>query len=165
MTITCPECGSKDVRPSLSQTFGEQVLKVFGFYHIRCKDCDHRFRAQIWDFLNMVYARCPRCYRLDLSTWSTEYYRASSAQLLCLKLGGRRHRCAYCRVNFVGFRPAKLRYKGKLGAPIGGHPQPIASQRMASQQSSDQAISTAQVAAAAKAAESTSAAGLANSQS
>jgi endogenous inhibitor of DNA gyrase (YacG/DUF329 family) len=165
MTITCPECGSKDVRASLSQTIGEQVLKVFGFFYLRCKDCDARFRAQIWDFLNMIYARCPRCYRLDLSTWSTEYYRASSSQLLCLRLGGRRHRCAYCRVNFVDFRPAKLRYKGKLGAPIGGHPQPVANGRVSTLDESNQAVSTAQVAAASKGADAGSAAGLANSQS
>jgi endogenous inhibitor of DNA gyrase (YacG/DUF329 family) len=110
LTISCPECHSQNIRASLSRTLGERIWKVFGFFQFRCKDCDTRFSGQIWDLLNAFYAKCPRCYRLDLSTWTPHYYRAPARWLLALKLGAKAHRCEYCRHNFVGFRPAKLKF-------------------------------------------------------
>jgi DNA-directed RNA polymerase subunit RPC12/RpoP len=117
LTITCPVCNSRNVRSSLSRTLGERVVKAFGFFQIRCKDCDARFTRQIWDISNALYARCPRCYRLDLSTWSLDYYRAPIRWLVYLKLGANAHRCEYCRHNFVSFRPCKIRYDKNRKTP------------------------------------------------
>lgn len=121
LQLTCPQCGSRNLRSSLTQSFGETLLKLVGILPLRCKECDARFSAPIWDLRNCVYARCPRCYRLDLTQWSTEYYHASTWWLFLMKLGAKRHRCAYCRHNFIAFRPAKLKYQGTRGVPIGGH--------------------------------------------
>jgi len=117
LNLTCPECGSRNIRSSLSRTVGERIMKAFGFFQLRCRDCDARFKHQIWDPLNSFFARCPRCYRQDLSTWSRDYYRAPTLWLLQMKLGARAHRCEYCRNNFVSFRPAKMKFVRKAGAP------------------------------------------------
>ena len=111
LSIRCPACNSREVRASLAKTLGERVARVFGFMQLRCKDCDERFGASIWDLSNVVYAKCPRCYRLDLSTWTTQYYRAPSRWLIAMKFGARRRRCEYCRHNFISWRPAKTKYR------------------------------------------------------
>ncbi len=59
----------------------------------------------------MRFARCPRCWRLDLSRWSLEDYHVSFFSSLLLNLGANPYRCEYCRVNFVSFRKRKERYK------------------------------------------------------
>lgn len=58
----------------------------------------------------MFYAKCPRCYRLDLSIWQPQYYRAPTRWLVMIRFGAKTHRCEYCRCNFVSFRPAKLKF-------------------------------------------------------
>jgi len=118
LTISCPECGSREIRSSLSRTIGERISKFFGFFQFRCKDCDARFSGQIWDAWNMFYAKCPRCYRMDLSTWAIDHYRSSTLQLAKLKLGAHPHRCEYCRNNFVGFRPAKYKFTRGRKTPV-----------------------------------------------
>jgi hypothetical protein len=123
LTIRCPVCNSRDVRSSLSRTLGERIVKAFGFFQIRCKNCDARFTKQIWDIWNAFYARCPRCYRLDLSTWSLDYYRAPFRWLVFMKLGANPHRCEYCRHNFVGFRRCKIRYDKNRKSPSADTPQ------------------------------------------
>ncbi len=59
----------------------------------------------------MLWARCPRCWRTDLATWSEEDYRAPAVQNLRIALGAHRFRCEYCRVNFTSFRPRMERYR------------------------------------------------------
>ena len=46
----------------------------------------------------MMYARCPKCFRTELSTWSEQYYNASAVVLLKLRLGATPYRCEYCRL-------------------------------------------------------------------
>ena len=99
-------------------------MKAFGVFQLRCKDCDARFNSQIWDPRNAFYARCPRCYRLDLASWSIEYYRAPARWLLWLKLGAKAHRCEYCRHNFVSFRRCKIKFAGRTRDPEGMRNQP-----------------------------------------
>jgi hypothetical protein len=111
MKARCPHCGSNSIRESHSYSVGETLGKWLGFLKLRCRDCDERFTHQIWDARNLLYARCPRCYRLDLSRWERSHYRVSWFSRTLLKLGARPHRCEACRCNFVGFRPAKLKYK------------------------------------------------------
>lgn len=121
LNITCPACKSRNVRSSLSRNFAERVAKAFGFFQIRCKECNTRFTRQIWDIRNAFYARCPRCYRLDLSTWSLDYYRAPMRWRFYLKIGAACRRCEYCRHNWVTFRPCKIRYeRPRKSQPAGG---------------------------------------------
>lgn len=110
MTARCPECGSQHVRSSASHSVLEQITRFFGYVKLRCRDCDNRFTYAIYDFRNSIYARCPRCYRLDLSRWEPDHYRVSAFSTLMLHIGAKAHRCHACRCNFVSFRPAKLRY-------------------------------------------------------
>jgi len=116
LPIKCPECGSSDLRSSLSQTFLEKVAKIFGFFQLRCRDCDHRFTSDLWDTFNAIYARCPKCYNLELSLWDPAYYRPPSSWKFLLAIGGRPRRCQSCRTNFVSFRPCKVRYRRKKSA-------------------------------------------------
>jgi len=53
---------------------------------------------------------------MDLSTWDPEHYRCSTSMLFKMKIGGRCHRCEYCRNNFVSFRPAKYKFVRKQKA-------------------------------------------------
>lgn len=79
----------------------------------------------------MRFARCPRCWRMDLSRWNKNDYRVSFFTSLALSLGGNPYRCEYCRVNFVSFRKRKERYdprrrkqKRKHGESAAGARQP-----------------------------------------
>jgi hypothetical protein len=132
LTIYCPECNSRNLRSSLSRTLGESLMKAFGVYPLRCRDCDSRFTHQIWDPKNAIYARCPRCYRLDLSAWSLEYYRAPTRWVFYLKIGANAHRCEYCRHNFVSFRPCKVKFAGRTNVPEGLPAGPKNSAKVAS---------------------------------
>jgi hypothetical protein len=106
----CPKCKSKNVRSSLSQSFWESASKVFGFFPMRCRDCDERWTQTLWDILNVVYARCPRCYGLELSLWQPTYYRPPVIWKLLMSFGAKPRRCEFCRKNFVSFRPCKIRF-------------------------------------------------------
>ena len=106
----CPNCKSKNVRSSLSKSFWETASKVLGFFPLRCRDCDERWTQPIWDFLNVIYARCPRCYGLELSLWQPCYYRPPAAWTMMMKFGAKPRRCEFCRKNFVSFRPCKIRF-------------------------------------------------------
>lgn len=102
---------------------GERILSWLGRYQLRCKDCQHRFAARVWKLADLRYARCPKCYRMDLSTWTEEHYLPKFVTLTRLRLGAKRLRCEYCRFNFAGFRPVKQRYKRKRSgrsAPVEG---------------------------------------------
>jgi hypothetical protein len=58
----------------------------------------------------ILYAKCPRCLRQDLSTWDLKHYRAGNWMRFQMLLGGRRWRCEVCRCNFVSLRPRKEKY-------------------------------------------------------
>ncbi|MBV6430294.1 MAG: hypothetical protein IANPNBLG_00403 [Bryobacteraceae bacterium] len=111
MFISCPSCGSRNVRHSRVQHFGEHILSLLGRDSLRCKDCQHRFLARIWRFTDLRYARCPCCYRTELSTWSEDHYIAKWFTSLMLALGAKRIRCEYCRFNFASFRPVRQVYR------------------------------------------------------
>jgi hypothetical protein len=81
-----------------------------GFVPVRCRDCEERFTQSLWQFGNWQYARCPRCYRLDLSIWSESHYIVSWDMRLLMTLGAKKFRCEVCRHNFVSFRRLKERF-------------------------------------------------------
>ena len=81
-----------------------------GFVPVRCRDCGERVTQSLWQFGNWQYARCPRCYRLDLNTWSQAHYIVSWDMRLFMTLGAKKFRCEICRHNFVSFRRLKERF-------------------------------------------------------
>ena len=111
LPIRCPRCGSQDIRTSLTRTVPERIAQVFGYFQLRCKDCDERFGGAIWGLRNVVYAKCPQCYNLELCLWKPEQYHAPAMWRFLLAIGARPRRCERCRRNFVSFRPCKVRYQ------------------------------------------------------
>lgn len=109
MPLTCPNCGGK--RPRLSKARGtkEKLLRVLGFYPVRCEECSERFLDSVWRISEWMYSRCPRCYRMDLGTWELRYYSPPTMQRLAMNFGAHRRRCEACRCNFVSFRALKER--------------------------------------------------------
>ncbi len=110
MQLACPQCGTRDVRVSQRQTLGEYFKGLLGIYPLRCRRCRARWLTSSWAGGAWRYARCPRCYRQELATWSEQYYRPPSTMKFMLRLGATPYRCAPCRCNFASFRPCKERY-------------------------------------------------------
>jgi predicted Zn-ribbon and HTH transcriptional regulator len=107
MTIpafTCPSCNSKNIRRSRYLNLKERLGALVNVYPFRCRDCGERFHADVLMLKRLIYAKCPRCLRMELSTWSHQTYPTSWQNLLVL-LGAQRYRCSTCRFNFVAFRP------------------------------------------------------------
>jgi hypothetical protein len=110
MQLACPQCGTRDVRVSQRQTFSEYFKGLLGIYPLRCRRCRTRWLTSTWAAGAWKYARCPRCYRQDLATWSQQYYRPRQVITFLLRIGATPYRCAACRCNFASFRPCKERY-------------------------------------------------------
>ncbi len=111
MPISCPVCKSRNLRYSRTRSIVERIWTFFGVHPLRCRDCQSRFIERTWRIATMKYARCPRCWRLDLSRWSINDYYTSAWTRILLRLGGHPYRCEYCRTNFVSFRRRKERYR------------------------------------------------------
>jgi hypothetical protein len=126
MDNACPACGAHDVRLAHSQGFSEHALELVGVYPIRCKRCQMRFRRRLWNFSQVKYARCPRCYRTELSTWSEQYYNPPFSVKLKLRLGATPYRCEFCRCNFASFRACQERFSWRKHRrqPDSNHPHP-----------------------------------------
>lgn len=110
MDRVCPQCGSKNVKFSHRQTVWETISSIFGYCPMRCRDCQHRYQEGILWLPGMGHAKCPRCYRVDLTDWEEKYYYPPRWQQALLHFGAKAHRCAVCRVNFVSFRPRKREF-------------------------------------------------------
>lgn len=108
--VNCPECDSPHARSMPAHGFRQNLLLLFGFYPFRCSDCYHRFLANPLGVANAGYAKCPRCLRMDLSTWDPKYYKQSAWMDLKAWFGAHRWRCDPCRTNFMSWRPRKQRY-------------------------------------------------------
>jgi hypothetical protein len=107
LDVSCPQCGSKHIRASKQLSAVERLAELFGVVHLRCRECDERFTAGLLEFRNWVYARCPLCYRLNLTGWRLEKYIVPRRWKILLALGAKARRCDSCRCNFVSFRPVK----------------------------------------------------------
>ena len=110
MQLSCPKCGTRDVRVSHRQGLKEWLRAILGIYHLRCRKCRTRWETSEWASSAWKYARCPRCYRQELSTWSEQYYHPPRWTRLLVRLGATPYRCTTCRCNFVSYRPCKERY-------------------------------------------------------
>jgi hypothetical protein len=113
MPLTCPNCNSRSLRYARVRGFAERFWTCFGIRPLRCRDCHTRFIERTWRLRHIRFARCPRCWRMDLSRWTPADYRISATTWLLLALGGQPYRCEYCRVNFVSFRKRKERYRAR----------------------------------------------------
>lgn len=104
---SCPQCGSRYVRPSRTRNASEQL----GFFSLRapyrCRDCKHRFIAPLIMWADLFYARCPGCHRMDLNGWTGKTYTPPFWMGLKVSLGAHKWRCEYCRLNFASFRMRK----------------------------------------------------------
>ena len=106
----CPDCGANTARLSRFRGLSERLRGLFGAYPVRCQKCGRRFETAIWLARSIHYARCPKCYRMELSTWSEQYYNSPGWIILQLRLGATPYRCEFCRCNFASFRPFKERF-------------------------------------------------------
>jgi len=88
MQLACPQCGTREVRVSQNQGLGEYCKALFGIYQLRCRRCHARWGTSVWSRGAWRYARCPRCYRQELTTWSEQYYHPRPWIVTLLRLGG-----------------------------------------------------------------------------
>jgi hypothetical protein len=108
--IACPSCGSSNLRSSQVRGSAEKFKSFFGFLPFRCRQCSERFTSTIWNLRVIRYARCPKCLRMELSTWSEQFYLAPLSTRLFLRMGATPYRCEFCRCNFASFRRCKERF-------------------------------------------------------
>ena len=104
MALSCPNCQSTDLRLSRRKRTFRKFTHIIGFYDIRCQNCDHTFRSNIYRLSQVHYAKCPACHRMDLSRWTREYYSPPFLTRFMLAMGAKPVRCEYCRLNFWSFR-------------------------------------------------------------
>src|SRR5579872_6143580 len=106
----CPQCGARNLRLSYPRTLGERMRSFLGIYQWRCRQCNHRFETGVFKLEDWRYARCPKCYRTELSTWSQQFYHAPAVTRAMLRLGATPYRCEFCRCNFSSFLACKERF-------------------------------------------------------
>jgi hypothetical protein len=110
MQLECPKCGLRDVRVAHRRGIVEILRAVVGIYPLRCRRCNARWDTSVWHAGDWRFARCPKCYRQQLTTWSEQYYNAPPSIVLQLRLGATPYRCAACRCNFASFKKCKERF-------------------------------------------------------
>ena len=110
MQLSCPKCGAREARISHRRTLAEYLRGLVGIYPLRCRRCNTRWETSVWHAGDWRYARCPKCYRQQLTTWSEQYYNAPTSAIFQLRLGATPYRCAACRCNFVSFKKCKERF-------------------------------------------------------
>lgn len=121
-SLECANCGSKQIRRARYANWAERLRGVIGIHPFRCRRCTHRFSVSIWLFGKLRYAKCPRCLRLELTTWSRRYYKVGFLKNFLIAFGAQKYRCPACRCNFVSFRPRKAVVKAGDQPEIGAEP-------------------------------------------
>jgi hypothetical protein len=107
MQLACPSCGTRDVRVSRPQGMIQHLKGFCGVSGLRCRRCSSRWETSMWAGGSWKYARCPRCYRQDLTKWTAHRYRPALWTRFLLTIGARARRCPACRCNFASFKPLK----------------------------------------------------------
>ena len=125
MPVACPKCKSRALRYSRIRNLSERIGSWFGIRPLRCRVCRNRFVDRTWYIEAVRFARCPRCWRMDLRRWSPKDYVIPAGTKLLLALGGKPYRCEYCRLNFVSFRKRKERYRGRRKASTTAKPDSV----------------------------------------
>jgi hypothetical protein len=104
MPLACPKCGSRNLRPAQYKNADERINALRFISPLRCKDCRTRFVSKTIFLKELIYARCPKCDRMDLNGWTGKTHKPSVWVAIKVALGAFRWRCEYCRVNFASFR-------------------------------------------------------------
>jgi hypothetical protein len=107
MQLACPNCGTRDVRASQLLGPVRYLKHLFGVSALRCRCCDTRWETSVWANGSWKYARCPRCYRQELTKWRMQYRLATRWTRFLLRIGASPRRCPACRCNFATFKPAR----------------------------------------------------------
>jgi len=129
MQLACPKCGLRDIRVAHRRGLREFLRALVGIYPLRCRRCHARWETSVWHSGDWRYARCPKCYRQQLTTWSEQYYNAPRSIIIMLRLGATPYRCAACRYNFASFKKCKERFAWRheerptSSASVGDDPQ------------------------------------------
>jgi Zn finger protein HypA/HybF involved in hydrogenase expression len=105
--LACPNCGSRNLRPSQYQSVEERFNAFRFIAPVRCRDCRTRFVSKTVFPEDLFYARCPKCDRMDLNGWTGKSYHPMGWTRIKVALGAHRWRCEYCRLNFASFRKRK----------------------------------------------------------
>jgi hypothetical protein len=103
-SLVCEKCGSSRLRRSHRQSLADFAHIAQGQYPVRCLDCKHRFLANLLQFEKIPFAKCPKCFNLDLVTAPQQSHHSSLWRTVLLSLGAHRYRCSACRYNFLSFR-------------------------------------------------------------
>ncbi|HEY2844653.1 MAG TPA: hypothetical protein VGJ09_13425 [Bryobacteraceae bacterium] len=119
MQLACPNCGIRDARVSHPQGLGEFFKNLAGVSQLRCRRCRSRWETSVWAQSAWKYARCPRCYRQELTTWAPQYYNPPRWTRILLRLGAAASRCEACRCNFASFKPRKEKFSRQHHTRIG----------------------------------------------
>jgi hypothetical protein len=108
MSAACPKCGSRYLRPSRARNFSEEFGKLRLTTPLRCLHCKERFFTPIIVWADLFFAKCPVCHRMDLNGWTGKTYTNPPFWVaMKVRLGARKWRCEYCRLNFASFRNRK----------------------------------------------------------
>jgi len=110
MQLACPKCGARDARVAHRKGLGEWFGGLLGIYPLRCRRCEMRWQTSTWESAAWKYARCPKCYRQELSTWSEVHYSPPRSTIIQLRLGATPYRCVACRCNFASFKKCKEKF-------------------------------------------------------
>lgn len=106
------------VRTTKANGFFELIGEFLGTYSFRCGQCGLQFQHSVFTIGSWVYAKCPKCFRMDLTTWTESHYRPTFWMRLNMFFGAKRVRCEACRCNFVSFRRRESTYvRPNAGAP------------------------------------------------
>src|SRR5579864_8484564 len=107
MSLACPKCGSRFLRPARYRNLRERLNALLFISPLRCKDCRTRFVTRTVVPEDLLYAHCPKCDRMDLNGWSTRTFTPEGWLVIKINFGAHKWRCEYCRVNFASFRKRK----------------------------------------------------------
>jgi hypothetical protein len=107
MSLSCPKCGSRYLRPAHYRSSRERIIALFFLSPLRCMDCRTRFVARTIIPEDFVFAHCPKCRRMDLNAWTGKTFTPKGWVSLKVQLGAFKWRCEYCRLNFASFRKRK----------------------------------------------------------
>ncbi|HXM96792.1 MAG TPA: hypothetical protein VOA64_21450 [Candidatus Dormibacteraeota bacterium] len=113
--MTCPLCGSAEIRRSRRRTLLDYLVDVVGIVPWRCEACEMRFHARPVAFRFALYARCGICGNRDLQKISPERVNGAMAAVgRVLRVPALR--CDPCRHKFFSLRPV-LRAEQRMGMP------------------------------------------------
>ena len=118
MQLVCPNCGIRDARMSHPQGLAERLKSMVGISQLRCRRCKNRWETSVWAGRAWKYARCPRCYRQELTRWNRTYYNPARWTLFLMHLGASPYRCEVCRCNFASFKSFKERFSRQHRAGV-----------------------------------------------